>query len=482
MRKSGFQLWILATDLLWVATAFLSADVVRYGMHWGQAQENFAHDLMPSLLLWALISSMVGLDGFRGGWHFPAMVSTLFLAVSFMMMALLAASYISRRYASRLALGYFGVLLLFGFVAVRYGAYLLLRTRHRAGKVDRVVVVGNGQVAREVAAKIERHPEMLTTVVGFLYPQDTPGSLKMRTPEYGRTTLSSVEVVELLHGAQVDELILALEKPSWPELLSLVGRCRGQGINVSLIPQPYELYLSKPDLLDLGGLPLLRLRESAASNRFFRWKRVMDLTITLLLAIVAIPLLFFAAALLRFSKRQAFRWEVRSGKNGHTFPMLRLNVDRHAANLTSVERLLQELSITELPQLLNVLRGEMSLVGPRPESPDRVRHYSEWEQQRLSVHPGITGLAQVHGLREQHSSEAKTRFDLQYLLHPTPLADFSLLLQTGWTLVVRIFRRPTSSFYRTTTGTEESRSVTDLRYQSMGEALQDAHRSQPSAD
>jgi lipopolysaccharide/colanic/teichoic acid biosynthesis glycosyltransferase len=82
----------------------------------------------------------------------------------------------------------------------------------------------------------------------------------------------------------------------------------------------------------------------------------------------------------------------------------------------------------------------MSLVGPRPESPERVRHYSDWQRQRLSVTPGLTGLAQVHGLREQHSSEEKARFDLEYIFHWSVFLDFSLILQTGWTLVVRLLR------------------------------------------
>jgi lipopolysaccharide/colanic/teichoic acid biosynthesis glycosyltransferase len=90
-----------------------------------------------------------------------------------------------------------------------------------------------------------------------------------------------------------------------------------------------------------------------------------------------------------------------------------------------------------LPQLWNVLRGDMSLVGPRPESPERVKYYSEWQRQRLKVRAGVTGLAQVNGLREQHSSEDKTRFDLQYILNWSPLLDLSLILQTVWTLLSR---------------------------------------------
>jgi lipopolysaccharide/colanic/teichoic acid biosynthesis glycosyltransferase len=445
----------------------------------------FFHDLLPFLFttwfLWALLSNKMKLDGFRGGWRFPAMVSALFLAVLFLMTVLLAGSYLSRRYVSRLALGYFGILLLFGFIAIRYGARLFLRSRHRAGKVGRVVIVGNGHVARELASKIERHPEMLCRVVGFLYPQDSSGNLGLpRTITRDCTALFTLKVVDLLRSQRVDELILALQKPSWPELLNLIGRCREQAINVSLVPQPYELYLSKPDLLDLGGLPLLRLREASTSNGFFQWKRIMDLAVSSALSLIAVPVLLSAAVVLRWKNGQAFRWETRSGQNGKPFAMLRLNIDREAVNVTRFERLLQQLSITELPQLLNVVSGDMSLVGPRPESMERVRHYSEWQQQRLSVKPGMTGLAQVHGLREQHSSEEKTRFDLQYLLNPSPLADLSLLLQTSWTLVTRMFHYPQLNYAEQ--AAPANKWVADVRFPSVEEALQHAHRSQPSAD
>jgi len=120
--------------------------------------------------------------------------------------------------------------------------------------------------------------------------------------------------------------------------------------------------------------------------------------------------------------------------------MYRLNSDRHAVGLPFHEFVMQQSSFTELPQLLNVFRGEMSLVGPRPEGPEKVRHYSDWHRQRLSIRPGMTGLAQVHGLRDQNSSEDKTRYDLQYILHRSLFLDISLLLQTTWTLALRSFR------------------------------------------
>jgi len=152
--------------------------------------------------------------------------------------------------------------------------------------------------------------------------------------------------------------------------------------------------------------------------------------------------------------------------------MLRLNVDRGATAVGRFERILDELSIAELPQLWNVLRGDMSLVGPRPESADRVCRYSEWQQQRLGAKPGMTGLAQVQGLREQHSSEEKTRFDLQYILNSSLWTDLSLLLQTIWTLAKRSANSGDTIFDKEITETGADPVVSSVQR----EILNDAHR------
>lgn len=470
-------------DLIWVAMACVCADLLRYGVRWGATQRIFLHDLLPFLvvtwLLWGFLSDRMQLDGFRGGWRFHAITSSLFLGVLLLMTVFLASSYLSRQYMSRLALGYFCVLLFVGFVAIRYGAYLLLRARHRAGKVGRVVIVGNGQIAQELAAKIDRHPEMLCKVVGFLYPNHSAGDQGLSGAANGTSSLSTLGAVDLLGTEHIDELILAVPIPSLPEFLNLAARCRELGLSVSLVPQPYELYLSKPDLLDLEGLPLLRLQGTSTSMFFTQWKLITDFALSLMLGMLAIPILVPSALILRLTKGRAFRWDLRTGRHGKAFRMLRLNVDRNATEMTRFEWFLQHLSITELPQLLNVLHGDMSLVGPRPESPIRVRHYSEWQQQRLNVKPGMTGLAQVHGLREQHSSEEKARFDLQYLLHPSPLGDLSLLLQTFGTLAMRVLYPSKETSSRPILAVNKAGG--DFWFHSVEEAIH-AHRSQPSAD
>jgi hypothetical protein len=153
---------------------------------------------------------------------------------------------------------------------------------------------------------------------------------------------------------------------------------------------------------------------------------------------VAVPLVVLAGAYLKIIYGTALQKELRCGLSGQIFLMYRLNVGRQRAH-TGIQRWLTDLSITELPQLWNVLRGEMSVVGPRPETTERVRCYSEWQRQRLSVLPGMTGLAQVQGLREESSSEDKSRFDLQYIVSSAPLSDCVIVLETVWTLLKRLF-------------------------------------------
>ncbi len=485
MKTRHLNRWILLADLCWASIAFGCAQVLRYGVTWNATDRAGAQRLLPFLLatwiLWTVLSSWMKLDCSSGGWRFPAVASHVFLAICGLMGLLLGAGYLAQRFVSRLALAYVGILLYVGFLVIRYLARSLLRARYLAGDVRRVAIVGTGRVARELAIKIERHPEMLCKVVGFLFPEDDGVHLNV-TPETAKasTTVPTLGVVELLRAQQIDELILALAKPAWPEILNLAGQCREQGINVSFVPEPYELYLSKLHLLDVDGLPLLQLQDPALSYAFWRyWKRGADIALSSLLLVFATPILLPAMIGLRWIKGKALRMETRCGQHGQPFSMLRLNVDRPANHASRFENVLEKLSLTELPQLWNVVRGEMALVGPRPESPKRVQCYSEWQRQRLIVKPGITGLAQVHGLREQSSSEEKSRFDLQYLLNPSPLTDVSLLLQTLWTLAIRLMRYSRLSPAATTSSTELAFEITSPFLQ---ETLQGVHSSQSSAD
>jgi lipopolysaccharide/colanic/teichoic acid biosynthesis glycosyltransferase len=470
---------IFAADVLWIVTAMTLAYVMRYEHAWHDPTRipplPFVPFVIATIVMWTLLSSRLRLDGFQGGWRFSTILSQLLPAVSGIMLLLLAGGFLARWYMSRLVLTCFGVLFFVGLLAIRLVARASLTSRYRSGAVRRAVIVGNGPLAYEIARKIECHPEMLWKVAGFLCPAEsaTNGSpLALGTS----INVRSVGISDLLRSRSIDELILAIPKPSHPEISDIVARCLNQGIAVSLVPQPYELYLSRPTLVDLDGLPLLKLERAPAAQAPPVSKRLFDLAVTASLLPVAGIAILGAAAWLKLRKGRGFCSEVRCGQFGRPFRMYRLNSGRDDAGLPFHEFIMQQSSLTELPQIVNVLRGEMSLVGPRPEQPERVRHYSDWHRQRLSVKPGMTGLAQVHGLRDRSPSEDKTRYDLQYILHRSLFFDISLLLQTLWTLALRSFSPKRREFRSSQIDTEVMGSTT------FGENLSHAHSSQSSAD
>ncbi|HXY08558.1 MAG TPA: sugar transferase [Terriglobales bacterium] len=438
--------WILASDLGWLVASMILACLLRYGSASTGLPRSvllaFSVTLLASALVWMILWYLLRLDGFRGGWRFPAVVCQLLLGVAIVMGIVLASGYLMRIYVSRLVAGYFGVLILLGFIAIRLLARLVLSIRYRSGEVRRVVIVGSGPVAREAAEKIQRHPEALCRVVGFLAGGNSALEVLTGPGANNVVNVRTCGIMELLTQQKVDELIFVASRNSSPEVGELITQSLKCGLGVSVIPQPYELYLSTPELMDLDGLPILRLHHLRGTSAEPFWKRVLDLSFAAFLLLAFVPVVVIAACILRVKKGKAFCREERCGRGGKPFRMYRLNSPRREVGLPFYERIMQHLSVTELPQLLNVLSGDMSLVGPRPEVMESVRHYTEWHLRRLSVKPGITGLAQVHGLRDQNTLEDKTRYDLQYILHRSLFQDISLLLQTLWTLIRRLSHIP----------------------------------------
>ena len=478
MNTRKLEVWILLADLAWIGIAFLISDLLRFGLTWMPDERASIHALVPfvfaAIACWIALSLFMPMDGFRGGWKLSAVFSHILLGTVFTAAALLALGYLTRSYVSRLALGYFMVLLAPGFLMVRCGARQFLRWRHEGGAVWRVLILGSGRVAQEVAAKIAQHPEMLCRVVGMLFPdQDAEELIVPGLAPRSARQLSTLSIFDLIRRERVHEVIVALSQAPSPEIRTLLGRIRNMGVETTLVPQPYELYASRPNLISLDGLPLVQLREPGLSHRYLVLKRAMDLVVSVALLIPAFLFLLPFAVILSWKKASAFRWELRGGRYGVPFRMLRLNVDRPARPESRLEYFLERFSITELPQLWNVVRGQMSLVGPRPDPTARLTQYSDWQLRRLKIKPGMTGLAQVHGMRESSSFEQKTRFDLEYVMHPYLLWDISLLLQTIWTVLRRLRVAAVPLAMR------------EHEYQGAGfpvDVMSNAHSTQPSAD
>lgn len=480
MTVKSFRFRIMVADLTWAVMAMVLAYSLRYEGQWHSPVRLPAPDFLPFLaftvVFWIALSSWVHLDGFRGGWRFSAILSQLFPAVLSLMLLLFTGCYLTRWYTSRFVLGVFAIVFFVGLLGIRLIFRGSIESRYRSGAVRKAVIVGSGPIANEIARKIESHPEMLWEVSGFLCPAENAHSVSIVEHSTAAINVRSVGIAELLRSHAIDDLIVSLPQSEHPQICDLIARCRREGIGISVVPQPYELYLSRPRLLDLDGLPLLKFGGLSEIKKNPVWKRVFDLVLAGFLLLISGPAILSVAAWFKIRKGRVFCSEIRCGQSGKTFKMYRFNSDRHAVRLPFHEFLMQQSSFTELPQLVNVMRGDMSLVGPRPEGPEKERHYSDWHRQRLSVKPGITGLAQVHGLRDQNSSEDKTRYDLQYILHRSLFLDISLLLQTISTLGLRSFRRRPGKAEFAIVRSEVSLPKT------LEESLSSAHSSQSGSD
>jgi len=474
-----YRFTILMLDLVWIVLAFFLAYALRYHRLDFSLESALSFRILYSIiasavLIWALLSLSRSLDGFHGGWQLSTIVSRLTIGLFYLMVFLFALGFVTRDYYSRLLLLYLPFLLFAGFILIRCGARLVILSRARAGEGRRAVILGGGSVAAELAEKISRHPELLLEVVGFLYPSGNGVSRDAPSANKGNRSLRSTGIANFLEELRVQEVIVVLQQQGSEEVEKVVSQCRELGMCIRLVPYWYQLYVSDANIVEIDGVPLISLEERNVWPGALVLKRILDTVVGSALLLLALPLLSLAVLKIRSQKRNAFCKEIRCGRMGKVFPMYRLNIDRDDPNLAGIQRFMAKFSLTELPQIWNVLTGHMSLVGPRPESPARVKHYSDWQRQRLSVEPGITGLAQVQGLREQHSSEEKARFDLQYIFHWSLFLDLSLILQTVWTLAFRLARPARAPAAPT-------HPVTERRSAHLGEVVH-VDRAESSAD
>jgi len=412
--------------------------------------------VLMAALIWTLLYFSKDLQGFCRGWYLPSVFAQAFVGDAYLIGSLLIFAFLTQHFYPRREILYLGCLLPAGFVATRCIAYWIVRSQVQIRPRRKVVIVGSGRIVRELLVKIERHPELSMEVAGVLSPSEAEPCGKALAFGLGMVSVRTLNILDLLKENNIRELILAESVPPHPEIEQLISSCRKAGLRIQIVPQHFELYLSKARLTEIEDVPLLSLEEQTLPLLGLYVKRIMDFLGAACLLVLASPLVAFSAAVLHWKKGKAFKQEKRCGKNEVSFRMYRLNVERDEANLVGHERFLVQFSLTELPQLFNVLKGEMSLVGPRPEPLERIKHYSIWQRQRLNVKPGLTGLAQVHGLREQHSSEQKVHFDLQYIFHWSLFLDLCLVLQTAWTLFLRLVQEHRFSISPLITTTQRS--------------------------
>jgi exopolysaccharide biosynthesis polyprenyl glycosylphosphotransferase len=314
------------------------------------------------------------------------------------------------------------------------------------------LIVGAGSVGRLIAKRLAEHREIGLAPIGFLDKEPrAAGDDEPTLPVLG----ASWDLVDVVERYGVEHVVFTFSTAPHDVLLRMVDECNRRGIRVTLVPRLFERVPRDMTIDYLGGIPLLSIHPSSPTSWRFHVKYAIDRVLASLTLLIMAPVfLVLAAGVLVSVGRPIFFRQRRVGCDGHVFEMLKFRSMRGSATVTRIDgapvdiapggvegddrrtrfgMFLRRSSLDELPQVINVLRGDMSIVGPRPERPEfvelfegRVYRYND----RHRVKSGITGWAQISGWRGKTSLASRVEWDNWYIENWSPWLDFKILLRT----------------------------------------------------
>lgn len=457
--------WVFPTlsftiDLILVNLAFAIAYWLRYLMHLGgHVRVNVPYDfwLRFELLITVLMAASFALSGLyrqRLGLEWLGEVFAIARAATVGMALAIIVTYLFDKIIDQhsRAVLIFTWALIVVLCGIGRGVTRLIMVRlHRHGwNVRRVLVAGSTPVSKIVMQNLTNRRDQGYQLIGFLHENG-------HAPEgFGRfRSLGAVSgAAEIIDRYDIDEVVVALSASAYHDILAVRDYCAHHDVALKIVPDLFELSLSRVRMDDIAGIPLIDVAESRLRGLNFVIKRLLDVAFAVMALIVLAPLLILVALAIRLdSPGPIIIAQDRVGRDGHRFPFFKFRSmhqdaeKRHAEmqarygdderifkhksdpRRTRVGRVIRKLSIDELPQLLNVLRGEMSLVGPRPALPGEVAQYELWHHKRFEAQPGMTGLWQVSG-RSDLNFDEMVMMDIYYIDNWSLTLDLKILLRT----------------------------------------------------
>lgn len=405
-------------------------------------------------LTWVAIMLSFGVYDGRKNLKVVDEFSTLTWSAMFAGVTMAGVLYLSYRDISRIS---FVVFVLAGyllFLLWRIVARVLYRQRNRQeNRIRRVLIVGAGSVGNDVAERVLENVHLGIQLTGFL---DDDERVK---PDQANVLGTINDIHKVVLDQHVDDVVVALPLRAHERVSALTTILQELPVRIWLIPDYFSLALHHAEFEDFVGLPMMDLRAPALSESQRLLKRAFDVSVTALILVPLIPVmaLVVLCILLDDGRPILFR-QKRAGENGRMFKMYKFRTMLKGAEkmqdqvsqtddsgnlihkrkddprVTRVGRILRRYSIDEWPQFFNVLRGNMSLVGPRPELPSLVKNYQPWQRKRFSIPQGMTGWWQIHG-RSDKPMHLHTEDDLYYIQNYSIWLDIEILIKTGWVVL-----------------------------------------------
>jgi exopolysaccharide biosynthesis polyprenyl glycosylphosphotransferase len=459
MGRRGIPWWVVVSDIALFNASMVLAYWMRYRLEWFR-DISYYHTLrayLPfSLLFTVLMLLTFRMDRVYRQWpglQWLDQVYRIINATAKSTVVMLAVTFVLQPLEySRLLLVEVGInaVVLLAISRAIQGT-IVGRLRARGIGVHRAIIVGAGEIGRTVMRTVVARPGLGYHIVGFVDDNPEKGDSNIGRFE----GLGSIDQLpHVIEQRNIDEVIITLPWMYHRKIMGVVRACERKNISAHIVPDLFQMSLSRVDVDDLGGVPLVGVRDVGFGQRVRTVKRAMDIAGATLGLTLGAPFLGFMAAAIRLdSPGPVIFRQTRVGANGKTFEMYKFRSMYRGAEhqleeirdlnevdgpifkmkddprVTRVGRILRRASLDELPQLWNVLLGDMSLVGPRPPLPSEVAQYLEWHKKRLEVRPGVTGLWQVSG-RSLLSFDDQCLLDVYYIENWSLWLDLKILMRT----------------------------------------------------
>ncbi|MCP4418359.1 MAG: undecaprenyl-phosphate glucose phosphotransferase [Chloroflexi bacterium] len=464
--RTIYTISLVILDAFLVAVGFVLAYQLRTQVDWPEPLTNFIPLTEYTNLLLVYVSSIVVSLFFYRQYYIPRSVSRVdqsyyvFAAVSIgTLVAVAISTFLFKN--DKVILDYPRAMIVYAWLlsilllVIGRIFHQLLRAvlRNRGWGMDRLLLVGTGDMAKAVVQRILWSPQLGYELLGVV------NGVHEITEISGVPVLGAVEdLPELIEKHDIDEVIIAMPEKGHRETVRVISYCERGRVSIKIFPDVFQFVTSQASIDELGGLPLLSVRDYALRGYLLIFKRMMDFAGAAVGLVLLSPLMLLIAVAIKLeSPGPVFFVQERMGLDAKPFRMIKFRSMRRDAERqgpgwttdddprqTRLGSFIRRIEADELPNLINVLFGEMSLVGPRPEQEHYVNEFRETVPRYMDRHQekgGMTGWAQVNGLRGDTSIAERTKYDLWYMENWSILLDSKIVLRTLWQIIERKTRK-----------------------------------------
>jgi Undecaprenyl-phosphate glucose phosphotransferase len=446
---------MLLSDLLVIAASWIAAYYLRF--YWGPIPVyRGIPGLRPYLFLLALIVVIWGVAFKAFGLYRPRRISSRFAEVwdiakacTLAVLILVALTFFLKQFEfSRLVILYFWVFSIASVSLVRGSFREALRMLRRRGyNLRHGLIVGDGALARKLVERIDTRPDLGLRIVGVLAGDPEMVGEKIE----GLSVLGTYEEAgKIASQLSIDKVFIAIPIEAYGRMEAILRSMEAGFLDINVVPDLYQYVTLRGGVEEFDGLPLISLQDSPLYGWSLVAKRITDIVLSAMALLITGPLMLLIAATVKLTSPGPILYrQERMGLDGTIFQMLKFRSMKSDAEVnlgpvwaarndrrrTPIGALLRRTSLDELPQLFNVLKGEMSLVGPRPERPvfiEELRKRIPKYMLRHKVKAGMSGWAQVNGWRGDTSLEKRIEYDLYYIEHWSLLFDLKILWLSLW--------------------------------------------------